>query len=125
MICYRCQTENETGAHFCKLCGADLWAAPVKRDDGARDTVMYLLILTGWEYFTYLVWMVASKLMSMDGFGRGIRRLSSIFSVIRWTTGGISLLLLILFAILTKNNIARICMIIFAVIRVLLMVVYR
>jgi len=51
--------------------------------------------------------------------------MTSIFSVIRWTTGGLTLLLTILFAILSTNIRARVCLIVFAVIRLIMLLVYR
>lgn len=140
MICYRCQTENEAGdpstgsgrPHYCKQCGADLWVSPEQKDDGSRNSLMYVLILMAWEYFTYIVWMIVPKLISvtsyrsgLSGFGSGVRRMTSIFSVIRWTTGGLTLLLTILFAILSTNTRARVCLIVFAVIRLIMLLVYR
>ena len=130
MNCYRCQTENEPGAHYCRQCGADLWVSPEQKDDGSRKGLMYVLIVMGWDYFTYLIWLVIPKLVTMtasrnlSGFTNGTR-ITSIFSVIRWSTGTISLLLMIVFAILCTNIRARVCLIVFAAIRLFLLLYYQ
>ncbi|HSC37787.1 MAG TPA: hypothetical protein VLD19_07950, partial [Chitinophagaceae bacterium] len=123
MNCYRCNTENETGdpstgsgrAHFCRQCGADLWTVPAAKDDGSRKTLHYVLILLGWEYFSNIVWTIVPILYT--GFGLDYRRIRTVFSIVRWSVDGISLLLLVLFAVLSTNKIARILLIVFAVLR--------
>jgi len=130
MICYRCQTENEPGSHYCRHCGADLWVTPEKKDDDSRRGLMYVLIVMSWDYFTYLIWLVIPKLVTMTastgigGFSDG-RRIARIFSAIRWATGTISLLLMIVFAILCTNTRARVCLIVFAAIRLFILLYYQ
>jgi hypothetical protein len=120
MNCYRCNTENETGAHFCRHCGADLWEVPVEKDDGSRKSLHYVLILMCWDYFTMLVWMVIPRLVvSQRFFETGYSRISSIYNIVGGVLGSISLLLLIIFAILVTNKTARILLIVFAAFRLL------
>ena len=124
MNCYRCNAENETSAHFCRQCGADLWAVPVAKDDGSRKSLRYVLILMCWEYFTYLVWLAVPRLINPLGFNNGYRGLSMLYTTLRWSMGGISLILLVVFAILSTNTMARILLIVFAVLRLGLLLAY-
>ena len=125
MICYKCQVENEPGAHYCKQCGTDLWVAQVQKDDGARRSLIHVLILLGWEYFTYLFWFVLQQAISRWSlFSRDYKRISVLYKGVSWTFGGIELVLLITFMALAKNMTARICLLVFMVLRVLLLILY-
>ena len=124
MNCYRCNTENETGAHFCRQCGADLWHVPAEKDDGSRKSLRYVLILMCWEYFTYLVWLAVPRLITNQVFRSGYRGVSMLYAAMRWSMGGISLLLLVIFAILSTNTTARILLIVFAVLRLGILLAY-
>jgi hypothetical protein len=47
-----------------------------------------------------------------------------LYAVMRWSMGGISLLLLVIFAILSTNTMARVLLIVFAVLRLGLLLAY-
>ena len=119
MQCLRCNTDNEEGARFCKNCGTDLWYKPAAavKDNGASQSMMYVLILLGWDYFKAIGWLLVRKLSTVADF----TRLSLIYNVTNWIFDGVSLVLLIVFSILVKNNTARIFLIIFTVLHFLLM----
>lgn len=138
MICYQCKTDNtpsdaaQPQPRYCKQCGTDLWQAPAVKAQtaGLSNDLLYVLIVLGWDYFTYLVWIVVPKLITRSftgtsSYGQGLRSISGIFSAMRWGLGSISVLLMILFAVLCKNNTVRVCLIIFAMVRLLALVVYQ
>ncbi|MBS1566018.1 MAG: zinc ribbon domain-containing protein [Bacteroidetes bacterium] len=126
MHCYRCQTENEPGAHYCKHCGADLWQAPepAKAETYHRD-LMHVLIIMGWEYLTYFIWMLVPFLMRIGSFSSGgYRSVNKLYLFMNLFTGGITLALTITFAVLARNRVGRIILIVFAVLRLISMAVY-
>ena len=135
MICYRCGTENPSilqqaqagpgsvEVHYCKQCGADLWNGPAGSDDGARKSLIHVLILVGWEYFTHVAWLVLPRMVQRVARS-GFVSMSSFYKVVSWGFGGVELVLLVLFAALARNMTARICLIVFMAVRLLLLIAY-
>ena len=84
-----------------------------------------MLILLGWEYFTYLFWFVLQKVITRWSLYRSdYKRISILYKGVSWVFGGIELVLLITFMALAKNMTARICLLVFMILRVLLLILY-
>jgi len=87
---------------------------------------MHVLIILGWEYFVYLVWAIVQRLFVMSrSYRSGVISTTTLFTAMRWVFGGIEIVLLMVFATLARNNTARICLIVFAVLRLLLLISYQ
>ncbi len=122
MNCLRCNTANDDAARFCKNCGADLAYAPATANEATNNSIVYLLVLMGWEYFTYLVWFIINKAVIPLGH---VSRITQVYKFTGLMLDSISLLLVVLFAVLVRNQTVRICLIVFGVIRLGILLVYR
>lgn len=119
MNCLRCNTENEEGAKFCKNCGMDMSYTPSKENTNSNQTINQLLILLGLSSFFSIIYLILNF---------GVRKFYwdyEIYEYIGWATIIISILLFLVFAIITKHKNTRVFLIIFLLIEIIQLVVYR
>jgi hypothetical protein len=129
MNCLRCNTSNEEGAKFCKNCGMDLTYLPATKDENTIKSITYILIVMSFEYFSWLIWFAIQKVIvpqfyQKDG-STDWDAANKLYKTIGWSVDILSILVLIIFTMLIKNKTARIFLIIFALVRIGLLLGYR
>jgi hypothetical protein len=124
MNCVQCNNPLDSTDNFCRNCGSAVrYARPgASNKDDNNQAVTLLLIYMCWSFFMALVYLLISKVAmrsinSMD--------IGKIYNVIGWFSQVTNFLLLLIFSIIIKSNRARIFLIVFAAIEMLLIVGYR
>lgn len=128
MNCPNCNTPNDAGARFCKNCGGGLAYKPVATPAGLGNDITYLLVLLGWELFSYLTWFVVGRIIvphALRNDNLSNNAVADLYRGTGWTLDIISLLMLIVFSVLVKSNTARIFLVVFAVLRLGMMLATR
>ncbi|HYE54228.1 MAG TPA: hypothetical protein VD996_05265 [Chitinophagaceae bacterium] len=120
MNCLRCNTPNEPGATTCIKCGTDLSFLPVQTTPD--KTVQYLLIIMGWEYFCWILWFVIAKLIIPRSEAANA---TQFYDIAGWGMDIVSIILLLIFANLAKNPMAKGFLFLFMAIRIGLFIFYR
>jgi len=118
MNCLRCNTPNEEVAKFCKNCGMDMTYTPSNQNTNSNQTINQLLILLGLNAFFSICYLILNF---------GVRKFEwdfKIFTYVGWTTNIISILLLLVFVIITKHKNTRVFLIIFLLIETIKPVFY-
>lgn len=119
MNCPNCNTPNEAGAKFCRNCGTELVTAkPANKDH------IYLLTIIGWEYLQTLFWTVFRKWIlpnccKVDDV-TDYDLISRIYKITGWVTDAITIIMLVAFAAMARNNVVKILLVLFAVFRIAL-----
>jgi hypothetical protein len=133
MNCLRCASPNPEGVTTCMNCGAPLSPAQLAnspytnpyppyypnafRNEAPKDNSLnFLMIYIGWGVFVSMFWLLAQKFIIPSLLQNSRMDIYRIFY--RLTSGGfaaISLIILIVFAILSKTPKVRIFLIIVAI----------
>jgi len=119
MNCLRCKTPNEEGAKFCKNCGMDMSYTPSNDNTNSNQTINQLLILLGLSSFFSIIYLILN--LGVRKFDWGYQ----IYDYVGWATNIISILTFLVFAIITKHKSTRVFLIIFLLIEIIQLVVYR
>jgi hypothetical protein len=129
MNCLRCNAPNELGAKFCRNCGAELGFAPISQIKNQSQTINQLLFLIGIEYFNYLGWFILQKAIVPIFFKKDDvvewDIVSPIYKYFGWFTDALSLIALLVFSIIVKNQNAKIFLIIVLLLRIIFLIGYR
>lgn len=125
MNCPRCGTPKEETDRFCSNCGMSfIYKPPVTAPVNSNQPVVLLLIIMAWEALTSLLWLLLQKFLSSSFRDSGMDMVR-IYNIAGWVFESITIILLIIFSVIIRNNTARIFLIIFAVIKFGLLLWYR
>jgi hypothetical protein len=129
MNCLRCNAPNELGAKFCRNCGAELGFAPISQIKTHIQTINQLLFLTGIEYFRFLGWFILQKAIVPIFFTKGDvvewDIVNPIYKYFGWFTDAMSLIAVLVFAIIVKNQNAKTFLIIVLILKIIFLIGYR
>ncbi len=121
MICLRCNAENSEEAKFCKNCGMDMSYTPPTKNDTLKQSVLFLLIVLGWHYAMFILWEAINfYVRKLTTSGGNNTEVLTIYKVANWFGTGSTVILMLILAIISKNNSLRIALIIFILIRIAL-----
>lgn len=124
MFCQNCNTHNESRSTFCINCGVVLNKAPLKQD----QSLNFLLIILSWEYFTWIFWFFIQNIYVPKYFNSDSEltmTLADFYILLNWTSDIISLILLIVFFILSKVSSVKAFLFVFLLIKIALLIGYR
>ena len=122
MNCPKCNALNESYAKFCRNCGTDLTAAS---GQGSNKDLMYVLLFLSWEYFIYVGWFIAQKVIVPMLAGNAHTRSYDVYEIVGWTDDILSIIILIIFTTLVRNKTAKILFIVCMIIRIIMLIGYR
>ncbi|CAN5323388.1 hypothetical protein BH11BAC7_BH11BAC7_12200 [soil metagenome] len=140
MNCQQCNCPNEPDARFCKNCGTILNYnlqpsnpylhtnypgltpdAPVQNE----PTLKYFYILLSFDVFRTFLWLIINVVFIRVWQKSSSDNFSWIYEVYSWGMNIILVILIILFAVLIKNKSAKIFIILYGVISLLLVLGFR
>ncbi len=124
MNCLRCNTSNEEGAKFCKNCGLDLTIITEPATDvHSKASINALTAFVGFSVFVILYYGVILRYIIEPMFiknGTGFDSLGKVYKISNAVFSIVELLFIIALAIIVKQKTARILLIIFAIVRLVL-----
>lgn len=140
MNCQQCNCPNQPDARFCKNCGTILNYnlqpsnpylhtnylgltpdAPVQNE----PTLKYFYILLSFDIFRSFLWLIINVVFIRVWQKSSSDNFSWIYEVYSWGMNIILVILIILFAVLIKNKSAKIFIILYGVISLLLVLGFR
>lgn len=121
MDCLKCNTVNSDEAKFCKNCGTDLYyATPVINNGNLEQSLKYVLIVFGWHYVGFVIWTFINAVVAKYYRENNATGIGDLYKYTEWFISGTTILLLLVFALIVKNKLARVCFSIFLFIRILM-----
>ncbi len=125
MACLNCYKSREENQQYCGTCGDNL-----VNGENPKHTINILLSLLAAEIFVILIWLAAQKLVApvlfRDAAGNiDYNTIGPIYNVLGWITDSAMVVITLICMLLVKNKNARILLVVYFVIRIIVMVVYR
>lgn len=123
MICPSCKTVNDDDAAFCKNCGRGMYGNTSTGGE-AEQSINYLLIFIGWFCFTTVLWFIIQQVavpIMIKNYASA-NTVSKIYQYVGTPTEVITLILAIVFAILSKHRMTRIVLLIFSILKIGVMI---
>jgi len=100
--------------------------APATAGGAQNKDLMYVLFALAWGYLLTVVWFIIQKLIAPGMIRSGNQSsLYKMYDIIGWTDDVLSIILMLVLAILVKNQTAKIFLIVFMVIHIITMIGYR
>lgn len=141
MNCQQCKCPNPPDARFCKNCGIllnynlqasnpylhtnSLGLAPIA-PEANEPTLKYFYILLSFDVFRTFLWLIINKIFVRQMLeSSDHNRFSMIFDIYNWSMNIILAILIITFAVLVKYNTARIFIILYGAVSLLLTIAFR
>lgn len=118
MNCLRCNADNGEEAKFCKNCGTDMAYVPAPQNDGLKQSVLFLLVVLGWHYVIFLMYDALNLYVRKQGTYNSPGVITDIYKVADWFNTGSTIILMLILAIIVKNDTVRIFLIILVLIRI-------
>lgn len=124
MNCLRCNADNSEEAKFCKNCGMDMAYVPAPKNDGLQQSVLFLLVVLGWHYVIFLMWDAINLYVRKQALHSSATEMANIYKIADWFGTGSTIILMLVLAIIVKNNTVRIFLIILVLIRIAMTLSY-
>ena len=120
MICLKCNTENSEEANFCNNCGSAISYTQVSVNDRSNQSVLFLLIILGWHYFFIIIWQFVPTYITKNNIDGPSAM--SIYKYLEWFGSGSTILMMLIFALIIKNNTARMFLFVLLFIRIAMII---
>lgn len=129
MNCLKCASPNPDSAHYCSQCGDPISGIAFNQADKTKSSLALLVILTAWEIFVGIIWMIIQKglvpLLTDVSDYTSYERVEVVYKAAGWMFGLVSIALGVTFSILARHKAARIVFIVYAVMAFIGLIVYQ
>jgi hypothetical protein len=102
----------------------DMAYVPAPKNDGLQQSVLFLLVVLGWHYVIFLMWDAINLYVRKQALHSSATEMANIYKIADWFGTGSTIILMLVLAIIVKNNTVRIFLIILVLIRIAMTLSY-
>ena len=127
MNCLHCNTPNEEGAKFCKNCGMDLTIiSESSTNANSKTSINALTAFVGFSVFYILYYVVIVRYIIEPIIKKDAADYTSmrkVYDISNWVLSSAEFLFIIALAIIVKQKTAKTLLIIFAILRLVVLII--